>query len=142
MEYLFGSRASVLLIVMMAMTGCASAPQDAPAGDGRDSPVPLTPGDTFRESGQASYYSDALHGRSTASGEPYDKSKLTAAHKSLPFGTRVRVTNSDNGQSVTVRINDCGPFVAGRIIDLSRAAAERIGLITAGIAAVEIQAVR
>jgi len=78
--------------------------------------------------GIASYYGKKFHGRKTASGEIFDMYKLTAAHKTLPFGTRVLVTNIKNGRSVTVRINDRGPFMKGRIIDLSYEAARRIGI--------------
>ncbi|HEU4740719.1 MAG TPA: septal ring lytic transglycosylase RlpA family protein [Meiothermus sp.] len=78
--------------------------------------------------GLAAWYGSKFHGRRTASGEPYDMYAFTAAHRSLPFGTRVRVTNPRNGQSVIVRINDRGPFTPGFIIDLSYAAAQRIGL--------------
>lgn len=76
----------------------------------------------FKKSAHASYYADRFHGRRTASGRVYDKTKLTAAHKSLPFGTKVRVTNEANGKSVIVEITDRGPFVRGREIDLSRKA--------------------
>lgn len=86
--------------------------------------------------GQASYYSDALAGRSTASGEPYEPQALTAAHRSLPFGTVVRVVRDDTGQAVFVRVNDRGPFVRGRVLDLSRAAASSIGLLGRGVARV------
>jgi rare lipoprotein A len=92
-----------------------------------------------RERGLASWYGKPFHGRRTASGEVYDMHKLTAAHRSLPFGTRVRVTRRDSGASVEVRINDRGPFVRGRIIDLSYAAAKRIGLDADGVAPVELR---
>lgn len=85
------------------------------------------------EKGQASYYADKFHGCATASGEKYDKKKLTGAHRTLPFGTIVRVTNTANGKSVDVRINDRGPFKAGRIVDVSRAAAEKLDMIKAGV---------
>ena len=80
------------------------------------------------QSGVASWYGGKFHGRKTASGERYNQNALTAAHRSLPFGTRVRVTNTSNGNTVIVRINDRGPFVGGRVIDLSRAAASSIGI--------------
>lgn len=82
--------------------------------------------------GVASYYGAEFAGRRTASGERFDPRALTAAHRTLPFGTRVRVTNPANGRSVVVRINDRGPFIRGRTIDLSRGAAERIGLVGPG----------
>ncbi len=89
--------------------------------------------------GRASYYADSLAGNATASGEPYEPSELTAASRDLPFGTRVRVTRVDTGASVVVRINDRGPFGDhGRILDLSRAAAERLDMIRAGV--VEVRA--
>ena len=89
--------------------------------------------------GKASYYADKFIGRKTASGEPYSATKMTAAHKTLPFGTMLRVTNVANGKSVDVKVNDRGPFVAGRIVDLSRAAAEKIDMVRAGVAEVKVQ---
>lgn len=80
------------------------------------------------QSGKASWYGPGFHGRRTASGERFNQNAMTAAHKSLPFGSRVRVVNQQTGQSVVVRINDRGPFVRGRIIDLSRASAQAIGI--------------
>jgi len=93
------------------------------------------------QQGIASLYSDALHGRRTASGERYDKSALTAAHKNLPLGSEVRVTRVKTGDSVVVRINDRGPFVKGRIIDLSRRAARELGIIQKGTAKVRIEVI-
>ncbi|HEX2872147.1 MAG TPA: septal ring lytic transglycosylase RlpA family protein [Polyangiaceae bacterium] len=90
--------------------------------------------------GSASYYSDALAGRSTASGAPYEPSAFTAAHRSLPFGTVLRVTRVDGGQSVLVRVTDRGPYgPRGRILDLSRAAADRLGMLRAGVAKVKVE---
>lgn len=89
--------------------------------------------------GSASYYAAKFEGRSTASGERYKGTELTAAHRSLPFGSRVRVTNPSNGRSVTVRINDRGPFTAGRVIDVSRAAAQELGMIARGHAPVDLE---
>jgi rare lipoprotein A len=88
--------------------------------------------------GSASYYAAKFEGRPTANGERYRAGELTAAHRSLPFGSKVRVTNPANGRSVTVRINDRGPFTAGRVIDVSRAAAQELGLIARGHAPVEL----
>lgn len=93
------------------------------------------------EFGKCGYYSDALHGRNTSSGEKYDKTKLTCAHKSLPFGTIIRVTRLDNNKSVEVRVNDRGPYVDGYVTDISRKAAEEIDLIKAGVAKVKIEVV-
>jgi rare lipoprotein A (peptidoglycan hydrolase) len=89
--------------------------------------------------GEASFYGPGFYGNRTANGEIYRLGTMTAAHRSLPFGTRVRVENLNNGKSVTVRINDRGPFVGGRIIDLSETAAEAIGMKSSGIAPVRIQ---
>ncbi len=89
--------------------------------------------------GRASWYGPGFAGRRTANGEVFDPSQLTAAHKTLPFGTQVRVTNLNNGRSTLVRINDRGPFKPGRIIDLSRAAAEQIGMIGSGTAPVQLE---
>jgi rare lipoprotein A len=91
------------------------------------------------ESGVASWYGPDFHGKRTASGETYDQRELTAAHKTLPFNTVVRVTNLDNGKQVVVRINDRGPYSRGRVIDLSRAAAEEVSMIRAGTANVKIE---
>ncbi|NEP50867.1 MAG: septal ring lytic transglycosylase RlpA family protein [Moorea sp. SIO3C2] len=89
--------------------------------------------------GIASWYGSAFHGRRTASGERFNQYALTAAHRSLRFGTRVKVTNLRNGRSVIVRINDRGPYVRGRIIDLSRGAARIIGLVRSGTGSVRIE---
>ncbi len=91
------------------------------------------------QQGKASYYARHHHGKKTASGERFDQNKLVAAHRNLPFGTRVRVTNLRNGRQVTVRITDRGPFVKGRIIDLSRSAAKRLDMVRSGITHVRIE---
>jgi rare lipoprotein A len=91
------------------------------------------------QKGVASYYHDSLHGRKTASGEIYNKKIRSAAHKSLPLGTKVRVSKLGSGKSIVVRINDRGPFVKGRIIDLSRRAAKDLGIIKSGVAKVEVE---
>lgn len=88
--------------------------------------------------GFASYYADHFQGKKTSSGEIFDQSKLTAAHKTIPFGTKVLVENVNNGKTVVVVINDRGPFVKGRIIDLSRAAAEKLDMIHDGVVPVVI----
>jgi rare lipoprotein A len=92
--------------------------------------------------GQASYYADSLQGNKTASGEPYDKSAMTAAHRTLELGTRVKVTYLKTGKSVEVKINDRGPNAKGRVIDLSGAAAEQLGLKDDGHGEVEIEVSR
>ncbi len=94
------------------------------------------------EYGIASYYGSSFHGRETASGEIFNKWDYTCAHKRLPFGTKLKVRNVKNRKSVIVRVNDRGPFVKGRIIDLSYAAAMRLGMIKQGTARVRIEIVR
>ncbi|MEM6523633.1 MAG: septal ring lytic transglycosylase RlpA family protein [Bacteroidota bacterium] len=91
------------------------------------------------ERGKASFYADKFKGCKTASGEKYIPSKLTAAHKKLAFGTLVKVTNLKNGKSVKVTINDRGPFVKGRIVDLSKAAAKKIDMLNDGVVDVELK---
>jgi rare lipoprotein A len=94
------------------------------------------------QEGKASYYAHKFHGRTTASGEIYDENKMTAAHKTLAFGTMVRVTSLVNGNVVTVKINDRGPFVEGRIIDLSFRAAGELDMIAAGVIKVRTEVLR
>lgn len=89
--------------------------------------------------GMASWYGPNFHGKTTANGETYNQNELTAAHKTLPFNSVVRVTNLDNGKQVTVRINDRGPYVRGRVIDLSRAAASEVDMIGPGLARVRLE---
>lgn len=94
------------------------------------------------ETGLASFYSDVFEGKKTASGDIYKSSKMTAAHRTLPFGTQVKVTNLSNNKSVTVTINDRGPFVKDRIIDLSKAAAVKLGYIDQGVTKVKIEPIK
>ncbi|MEE9101430.1 MULTISPECIES: septal ring lytic transglycosylase RlpA family protein [Pseudomonas] len=119
-----------LLAGLALMGGCSSTSYD------RDSDVS---GRGYRAEGTASYYGKAHHGKRTASGERFNLNALTAAHRTLPFGTQVKVTNLDNGRSVVVRINDRGPFRRGRIIDLSRAAAEQLNMLRSGTAPVRLE---
>jgi rare lipoprotein A len=91
------------------------------------------------QAGMASYYHDSFHGQRTASGARYDKNRYSAAHRTLPLGTEVRVTDAGSGESVVVHINDRGPFGRGRVIDLSRAAAREIGLTRKGVAMVRLE---
>lgn len=108
-----------LLFLLLFAAGCSAPP--SPARE-----------DAYRAAGKASYYADKFQGRKTAGGERFDQQAATAAHRTLPFGTKVTVTNVKNGKSVVVRINDRGPFVKGRIIDLSRSAFAAIGDPAAG----------
>jgi len=95
----------------------------------------------FEQRGVASYYGDGFHGNLTANGETFDMYSLTCAHLTLPFDTIIRVTNLDNNREVTVRVNDRGPYVGGRIIDLSTGAAEELGMLEAGIANVLLRVI-
>lgn len=115
-------------------------PLDQPGAVDITAITPAEPEATPLGSGVASYYGRRFNGRRTANGEAFDMTALTAAHKTLPFGTRVRVTYPRTGRSVIVRINDRGPYAHGRTIDLSRAAAEEIGLVAQGHGRVELEA--
>ena len=111
-------------------------PRTTPEDMGEATPPPrATPAGT----GEASYYGDELAGRPTASGEPFNPNRLTAAHRTLPLGSKVRVTNIRNGESVVVRVNDRGPYSGQRVIDLSYAAAREIGMLRSGTAPVRIE---
>ncbi|HET9882456.1 MAG TPA: septal ring lytic transglycosylase RlpA family protein [Candidatus Binatia bacterium] len=101
--------------------------------------LPTPAPSTIIETGLASWYGAKHHGRRTASGEIFDQKKFTAAHRTLPWGSIVKVTNLDNGKSVEVRINDRGPFTKGRIIDLSRAAARAVGMLESGVSLVRME---
>jgi rare lipoprotein A len=124
----------LLALFLSAAAGCArrSARVASPAAPARVGAI---------ETGVASWYGAPYHGRRAASGEIYDMEKLTAAHRSLPFETWVEVTNLSNGRSVGVRINDRGPFVRGRVIDLSQAAARDIGMLGPGTARVQLRVI-
>jgi rare lipoprotein A len=113
-----------ILLVVAGSLGCATT---GPLAGGRPEEV-----------GMASYYGREHDGRRTASGEVFDMNGMTAAHRTLPFGTRVRVTNLANGRQVMVRINDRGPFRRGRIVDLSYAAARKLGIVGRGVAKVRV----
>lgn len=115
-------------LLLVPVSACAQSPSDAAS-------------DTLRTSGKASYYAAYLEGRPTASGQPYDPERLTASHRTLPFGTYVRITRRFTGDTVTVMINDRGPQKEARILDLSRRAAEALNMIDAGVVEVEIEIV-
>jgi len=146
----FGAVAACLCLWFMA--SCSGrVPSPGPSASGRrgtfkpytingQTYYPLTRAEGFTQTGLASWYGWQFHGRKTANGETYNMEAMTAAHKTLPMNTWVRVTNQRNGRSAVVRINDRGPFVRGRIIDLSRAAARRLGIIGPGTAPVRIVA--
>lgn len=121
------STALVVLFVFLGGTGCSFRPW---RGWGHD------------DKGLASWYGNEYHGRTTASGAVFDENAMTAAHKTLPFGTIVRVKNLKNGRTVDVRITDRGPFVRGRIIDLSKGAARRLDMIVDGVVPCRIEVLR
>lgn len=99
-------------------------------------------GRAFHQVGMASWYGPGFHGRKTASGERFNQNRLTAAHRKLPLGSEVKVTNLENGRSITVEINDRGPYKKGRVLDLSKAAAKKLGMVEDGVAKVRIEATR
>jgi rare lipoprotein A len=134
--------AGLTLCAVLALAACGGSHKTARIPI--PNPPPASPaahaGDT--ETGVASWYGIPYHGQRAASGEIYDMEKLTAAHRTLPFQTVVEVTNLDNGKRVTVRINDRGPFVKGRILDLSHAAAKQIDMLGPGTARVRLKVVQ
>ena len=117
-----------LFLLCTSLTGCKLAPWKWGSG--------------HTDNGNASWYGNEYHGRKTASGEEFDQWAKTAAHRDLPFGTIVLVKNLNNGKTVKVRINDRGPFIRGRIIDLSRGAAEEIDMVRDGVVPVRIEVLR
>lgn len=119
----------ILVVLVISISSCASSNP----GFGQRG---------YTEQGKASYYSRKLQGRKMANGEPYRRGKLTAAHKSLPFGTKVKVTNLQTNKTVKVKITDRGPYAKGRIVDLSEAAAKRIGSVKAGVVPVKMKVIK
>lgn len=120
-----------LALASLGLVGCATTRPGGPVT------AATHPDAGQRIVGLASWYGQQHHGRKTASGETYDMNQMTAAHRTLPFGTRVRVTNVENGRSVVVRVNDRGPHVSGRVLDLSFRAATALDMVGAGVARVE-----
>lgn len=118
----------IAVCACMAMSACSSL-QTQDAGNWAG----------YTAVGEASFYASKHHSRKTASGERYDPDKKTAAHRQLPFGSRLKVTNVKTGQSVVVRVNDRGPFVKGRLVDLSRSAFSSIGSLSAGVIRVRVE---
>lgn len=135
----------LFLFATLVLSGCATNTQytvnTRPYTVYGTTYYPMATADNFTETGVASWYGPKFHGKKTSSGETYNQYAYTAAHKTLPFGTRLRVTNLDNGRTTKVVVNDRGPFKTGRIIDLSRVAAQDIDMIGTGIARVRIEAI-
>lgn len=147
-DYLFraglcGLKALAVASLLVALTGCAALTNRSGKSyviDGKRYHI-LASADGFRQKGLASWYGEPFHGRKTANGEVYDMNRVSAAHKTLPLNTWVEVRNLDNNKKMYVRINDRGPFVKGRVIDLSRQAAKEMGMLEAGVARVTLKAV-
>jgi rare lipoprotein A len=138
-----------ILIALLLLSGCGSMSwRSGGVTGGKPYTVrgktyyPLQSARGFVEEGTASWYGPGFHGKRTANGETFDMRAMTAAHKILPLGTMVRVTNKNNGRSLVLRINDRGPFVHDRVIDLSRGAAEKLDVVAKGTAPVRIVALK
>lgn len=127
--------ARILIVALTALLAACAAPRPAPAPPRQ----PAAEQPVFSQEGIASWYGRMHHGRKTANGETYDMNALTAAHRNLPFGTVVRVTNLQNGRVVKVRINDRGPYVNSRVIDLSAQAARALDMRQSGTARVRVE---
>jgi rare lipoprotein A len=123
---------TLFLLASVALGGCASGPHHL------SYPTESAPF-SYKAEGVASWYGPGFHGRKTASGERFNQRHLTCAHRTLPFGTKVKVTNLNNGEALVVTVNDRGPFVRNRLIDLSREAAQRLGIIATGTARVRVE---
>ena len=125
----------VFVIITISMIGCVASPRFTSAKTDH----PTENSYAMTEEGVASYYAEEFNGRKTSNGETYDMNGMTAAHRTIPFNSRVRVTNTATGKSIVVRINDRGPFKDNRIIDLSLAAAKELELIGSGTAGVRLE---
>ena len=130
------TRASALMPLLF-VAACNTTASNDPSITGSISQANIDTGNAFQR-GTASWYGPGFHGRKTASGERFNSYDMTAAHRSLPFGTRLKVTNETNGRSVVVRVNDRGPFAHRRIIDLAKGPAQTLGLTSAGTAYVSL----
>ena len=136
------SRLHAKLALVLALLVLASCAQVGPQhGGAKESSLSCTQARQYQEIGTASWYGREHHGRRTASGQPFDMYGLTAAHRTLPFGSRIRVTNVGNGRSVVLTINDRGPFIRGRFLDVSYRAARDLGFVRAGVTRVKVQTV-
>ena len=142
---MFNWRPLMIFVLGATSWGCAGAVRfgASPRASAVEHPISSVDGEEPAwETGIASYYGKKFHGRSTANGERFDMYRVSAAHKTLPFDTVVRVTHLNTGRSIEVRINDRGPFVKGRVIDLSYAAADSLGMVVEGVAPVRLDILR
>ncbi len=133
------------LVLPLFLASCAGQPKSKVRGTASytvrgQTYYPMQSGEGYVEEGEASWYGPGFHGKTTANGERYNQNAMTAAHKTLPLGTDVRVTHLGNGKSIEVRINDRGPFLHERIIDLSKRGAEKLGMKDAGTGLVRVEA--
>lgn len=134
-------RGAILILALLSLAGCAAqTPPPSPPPEAAPPPQSSAAPPFFTQTGLASFYGGAQDGNTTASGDTFHQSAFTAAHRTLAFGTMVRVTNMNNGRSVTVSINDRGPHVKGRIIDLSLGAARALGMKKDGVVPVRLEA--
>jgi rare lipoprotein A (peptidoglycan hydrolase) len=129
----------ILISLLIIGFGCAQSIRFSNDSGNDDNEITTATSQVI--TGKASYYGEKFHGRHTASGEVYDMNKLTAAHRTMMFGTRLKVTNLWNNRSVIVRVNDRGPFKKGRVLDLSKAAARELDMIVAGVVDVKIEVI-
>jgi rare lipoprotein A len=142
-----GARAAAVAGLALLAAACAHGPARTPDLDEAPSPTPASPARdrsvparrVEAEVGLASYYSRAHQGRRTASGARFDMHALTCAHRTAPFGTRLRVTDLESGRSVVVTVTDRGPFKRGRVVDVSHAAARKLGMLQRGVARVRVE---
>jgi rare lipoprotein A len=131
-----GALMSVCMAATLLVAGCKTENSSR-----RQTPAPAQePAPSFQQSGEASWYGPGFHGRRTASGETFNQNDLTAAHRTLPLGSKAEVTDVETGKSVQVTINDRGPYVKNRVIDLSKAAAKKLGITKDGTSTVRIAA--
>jgi rare lipoprotein A len=136
-----GARIAISVLLVAGISGCATGAAMPRASAGRREVADRPPAARRSDVGLASWYGEPHHGQPTASGEIFDMAQLTAAHRTLPLGTRLRIVNLENGRTVGVRVNDRGPYVPGRIIDLSRGAAAALGMVEQGIVPVKLEVV-
>lgn len=132
----------VLLVMSLGLTGCTEKEADGSASKAEKKSQAAAPGKSYKEVGEASWYGPGFHGRETASGETFDQREMTAAHPTLPLGTKAEVTNLENKKKVKVEITDRGPYAKDRAIDLSKGAAQKLDMKEEGVSKVKIEATK